>query len=457
EEQDIQEHAVEDLAEEGQDEEGQAVEEQEVINKRTSLTDEQRVQVYEALLQRSNNLKLKRKTSITVANLFGIPRSLVRSIWRKAMKCREQGIPVDLKSKKVLSGRRKVEVDLSQVAAIPLRKRTTIRSLASELKVSRSTLHRAFKEGKIRRHSNTLKPYLKDANKKSHLRYCVSMIDPNSVQDHPTFIDMRCIVHIDEKWFYTTRKARRFYMLPEEQNPLRTVQNKNSIDKVMFLCALARPRYDANGNCTFDGKLGVWPFVKEEPAKRKSDYRPRGTPITKPINVKRETSREFLIEKVIPAIVASWPQEDAGKTIWIQQDNARTHVPADDEAFENAVAKTGLDIRIMHQPPNSPDMNVLDLGFFASLQSLTLRKNNNNMVELIQNVAKEFEEYDADSVNRVFLTLQGCCIEVMMAGGGNGYKIPHMNKERMERLGTLPISLSCDLSLYESVMKSLAE
>lgn len=67
---------------------------------------------------------------------------------------------------------------------------------------------------------------------------------------------------------------------------------------------------------------------------------------------------------MIPAIVASWPQEDAGKTIWIQHDNARTHVPADDEAFLNAVAKTGLDIRIMHQPPNSPDMNVLDLDFF---------------------------------------------------------------------------------------------
>lgn len=153
-------------------------------------------------------------------------------------------------------------MDLSQVATIPLRKRTTIRSLARELNVSRSTLHRAFKEGKIRRHSNTLKPYLRDENKKSRLRYCVSMLDSASVQDHPTFIDMRCIVHIDEKWFYTTTKTRRFYMLPEEQNPLRTMQNNNSIGKVMFLCALARPRYDADGNCTFDGKIGVWPFIK---------------------------------------------------------------------------------------------------------------------------------------------------------------------------------------------------
>lgn len=57
----------------------------------------------------------------------------------------------------------------------------------------------------------------------------------------------------------------------------------------------------------------------------------------------------------------------------------------------------------------------------------------------------------------MFLTLQTCCIEVMMARGGNGYKIPHMNKERPERLGTLPISLSCELSLFERVMQYLAE
>jgi hypothetical protein len=60
-------------------------------------------------------------------------------------------------------------------------------------------LHRAFKEGKLHRHSNTLKPYLKDENKKARLRFCVSMLDANSVQDQPTFIDMHNIVHINEK------------------------------------------------------------------------------------------------------------------------------------------------------------------------------------------------------------------------------------------------------------------
>ena len=33
--------------------------------------------------------------------------------------------------------------------------------------------------------------------------------------------------------------------------------DKNAIGKVMFLTAVAKPRYDNQGNCTFDGKLGI--------------------------------------------------------------------------------------------------------------------------------------------------------------------------------------------------------
>jgi hypothetical protein len=97
-----------------------------------------------------------------------------------------------------------------------------------------------------------------------------------------------------------------------------------------------------------------------------------------------------------------------------------------------AAAETGLKIRLMNQPPNSPDMNCLDLGFFASLQSLTFNRVSRNLDELIDNIIKEFQEYDITLLNRVYLSLQSCLIEVMKAGGGNRYKIPHMNKERLQ-------------------------
>jgi hypothetical protein len=74
---------------------------------------------------------------------------------------------------------------------------------------------------------------------------------------------MRNIIHLDEKWFNTTQKTMKFYKLPSEPEPNRTVQNKNSIGKIMFLVLLARPRYNAEGVCIFDGKIGIWPFIKK--------------------------------------------------------------------------------------------------------------------------------------------------------------------------------------------------
>ena len=112
-----------------------------------------------------------------------------------------------------------------------------------------------------------------------------------------------------------------------------------------------------------------------------------------------------MITKLLEAIRIRWPREHAYETIWIQQDNAPSHVRADDPEFATAVAQTGLDIRIMNQPANSPDMNCLDLGFFASLQSLTDRTTSRNMDELIANVINEYENYNPVLLNRVFLTL----------------------------------------------------
>ena len=167
--------------------------------------------------------------------------------------------------------------------------------------------------------------------------------------------------------------------------------------------------------------------------------------------------RSYLIDKVLDAIVQWWPQELRGKTIYIQQDNAPSHVPAHDEQFAEAVSQTGLDIRIMKQPPNSPNMNELDLGFFSSLQSLIEETNPSNIDELIESVHKKYRDYNPKVLNKVFLTLQGCLIEVMKNSGGNRYKVPHMGKDRLEALGLLPKTLSCDPQLYASAMDILAK
>ena len=176
---------------------------------------------------------------------------------------------------------------------------------------------------------------------------------------------MHNIIHIDEKWFYLTNRSDNYYF-PYEDESHRNCKSKNFIVKVMFLVAQARPRFDAQGNETFYGKIGVFPFVTKEPAKRTSANRVAGTMETKAMtSVNRDVIRSFFIEKVLPAIKAKWPREDLGSTIFIQLDNARTHISPDDPEFLQEATKDGFDIRLMSQPPNSPDLNVLDLGFFG--------------------------------------------------------------------------------------------
>jgi hypothetical protein len=60
----------------------------------------------------------------------------------------------------------------------------------------------------------------------------------------------------------------------------------------------------------------------------------------------------------------------------------------------SAVEEAGLDIRLMQQPGNSPDMNALDLGFFSSMQSLTLCFAPTTLKELIKSVEQAFDAYD---------------------------------------------------------------
>ena len=56
----------------------------------------------------------------------------------------------------------------------------------------------------------------------------------------------------------------------------------------MFLCAVARPRFDSNGQCVFDGKLGIWPFASTVESKLASNNRTAITPVLQPIRVSKE-------------------------------------------------------------------------------------------------------------------------------------------------------------------------
>lgn len=69
--------------------------------------------------------------------------------------------------------------------------------------------------------------------------------------------------------------------------------------------------HGSTGECTFDGKLGIFPFVRWVPSKRNSRNRRSSTLELKPItSVTKEAYRKMLIERLLPAIVQKWPSDD---------------------------------------------------------------------------------------------------------------------------------------------------
>ena len=109
--------------------------------------------------------------------------------------------------KKGRSGRKRKDLGLERVPDIPYNKRSTMRALALSLKVPYTSLQRRLKWGELRKHTSTIKPYLKLANRIARLKFSVSMVDETTLSNAmPTFKDMRRIVHTDEKWFELTKK-----------------------------------------------------------------------------------------------------------------------------------------------------------------------------------------------------------------------------------------------------------
>ncbi|XP_074373603.1 uncharacterized protein LOC141713943 [Apium graveolens] len=404
--------------------------------RKKELSNDERGRIYPALVERILDGRLPMGTIKEVSQLFSVSTRTISRIWMQGRhSLADANNKVDVNHRKTKNcGRKRIQIDREQFRNIPLSKRTTIRSTASAMEVSKSALHRSFQSGEsIRHHTNPFKPMLKDSNKKTRVQFCLSMLDKDSGND-PKFVSMFNVIHIDEKWFYISKKCEKYYHLLEECDPQRT----------------SRPRFDSEGNETFSGKIGIFPYITQEPARRNSVNRVAGTLETKAITyVGKNLSRSYLINKVLPAILEKWPFDDENITLVIQQDNARTHIDPNDEEFCLAVSKLGLNVQLRCQPPNSPDLNILDLGFFNAIQSLQWKEPAKTVNDLVSAVQKAYDMFPSKKANHIFLTLQQCMIEILKVRGSNSYKIPHMNKKSLEKNRKLPLQLQCNAKLIE--------
>ena len=116
----------------------------------------------------------------------------------------------------------------------------------------------------------------------------------------------------------------------------------------MFLAAVARPRYDPSRKQFFDGKIGIWPFVYQEPAKRNSRNRAKGTLVTKNIEIVNAAAcKKMILENVIPAIKAKFPVAYKKKSIHVQQDNSKPHSYNNDEELIAGSSTEGWSIQLI--------------------------------------------------------------------------------------------------------------
>ena len=87
------------------------------------------------------------------------------------------------------------------------------------------------------------------------------------------------------------------------------------------------------------------------------------------------------------------------KPIFIQQDNAPSHLRENDPIFCEASKQEGFDIRLICQPPNSPDFNILDLGFFRVIQAIQYKKN----AKTIQDLFPAVQQVNGSIVHTCFV------------------------------------------------------
>lgn len=175
-------------------------------------------------------------------------------------------------------------------------------------------------------------------------------------------------------------------------------------------------------------------------AKRSSMNKPAGTPETKCIEtVNKDEYRKMIIDNVISAIKEQFRK----KQVKIVENNAKPHCAADDAIILDHCTSDGWHIKGMKQPANNSDFNILDLGYFNSIQSLQHQNNITSIDSLIDCVHKLFYNLSWQKLNNCFLMLQGCLMGSMNNERGNNYKLPRLAKEKLRRANKLPESLTC--------------
>ena len=252
--------------------------------------------------------------------------------------------------------------------------------------------------------------------------------------------------------------------------PKQPTKSRGHTPKIMLSVVIARPEKKV-GVGFYGGKVALIRCTKDVVVKRNSKNHKKGSTykkytslnsrmfkdqVTKQIfpNIKRNTSLLHKSERFARQLKAKdqnykLPQGCKWSDLFFQLDNAPPHCKKSRRRFLPMIRKAGgrnilsgsyygPKIRLVFQPPDSPDLNVLDLGFFTNFW-IKIHKilKENDLIPSVDDI------WDAaliawDSVTPVkieilFQTLRARMEQVVKFDGRNDMPIPHTGiRERVK-------------------------
>ena len=326
----------------------------------------------------------------------------------------------------------------------------TVRSVHMWLKAERGTgctdsATKLLNSVGCRRVRVHVKPKLSRTHMLSRFLYCWERLEEIRISQITKQAQWDIEVFVDEKWFDKITTGG-YLWLPNNvriEQAAEFWRHKTHVPKIMYFAAIAMPLAKQK----FDGRVYFEPLVQKVTAKRTTKNRKSGTESLRAAQMDRVKFNNVIIE-VLNAIVRKLPN---AKKIRIIADGAGGHGVGKhgQRGLENALkdARNWIELQstvgqIMHgrtiqfllQPSQSPDLNILDLGAWWSLETDVneLRYNpqwirrsnrpNELLADLNETVLKSWESWKtSEMLKKLHTTLHRNYWSVLCSVGRNDY------------------------------------
>ena len=103
-----------------------------------------------------------------------------------------------------------------------------------------------------------------------------------------------------------------------------------------------------------------------------------------------------------------------------------------------------------------PDLNVNDVGFFASLKSRVWGMSASSIDELVETVFQHYEEYDSATLERVWQRLFKVYKQTLCKMGDNDFSVEHTGVTARQKAGTLERMVKYDQEAFTKAWDYLA-